>query len=87
MDDLQNCLDALRRPAPDAERVHLGEKWIDQYLHAAGNREVSLTRLLDTINKEAQQHPSEDIWITMRGYVQLLLWKLEPEELLPPPEE
>jgi hypothetical protein len=87
MDYLQECMDALRRTAPDAERVHLGEKWIDQYLHAAGNREVSLKRLLDIINKEAEQRPSEDIWITMQGYVQLLLWKIEAEELLPPREE
>ena len=62
-------------------------KWIDQYLHAAGNRDVSLKRLLDAINKEAKQRPSEDIWITMQGYVQLLLWKQEPEEPLPLPEE
>ena len=86
MDHLQECMSALRRSAPDAERVHLGEKWIDQYLQVAGNREVSLKRLLDALNKEAQQHPSEDIWITMQGYVQLLLWKLESEEP-PPPEE
>jgi hypothetical protein len=87
MDHLQECMNALRRTAFDAERVHLGEKWIDQYLHAAGNREVSLKRLLDAVNKEAKQRPSEDIWITMQGYVQLILWKLEPEEPLPPPEE
>jgi hypothetical protein len=87
MDHLQECMSALRRPAPDAERVHLGEKWIDQYLQASGDREVSLNRLLDAINKEAKQRPSEDIWITMQGYVQLLLWKLGPEEPLPPPEE
>ena len=67
--------------------MHLGEKWIDQYLQAAGDREVSLNRLLDALIKEAEQRPSEDIWITMQGYVQLLLWKLEPEEPLPPPEE
>ena len=87
MDHLQECMNTLRRTAPDAERAHLGEKWIDQYLHVAGNREVSLKRLLDAINKEAEQRPSEDIWITMQGYVQLLLLKLEAEEPLPPPEE
>ena len=87
MDHLQECMNALRRPAPDAERVHVGEKWIDQHLQVAGNREVSLKRLLDALNCEAQQRPREDIWITMQGYVQLLLWKLEAEEPLPPPEE
>jgi hypothetical protein len=81
-------MDALRRTAADADRVHLGENWINQYLRAEpANRQVSLNRLLDALSKEAKQRPSQDIWITMQAYVQALLAKLEPEEPLPPPEE
>ena len=44
-----------------------------------------LRRLLIAIHNEAQQYPSEEFWITMQAYVQSLLFKLEPEEPLPPP--
>ena len=73
--------------ASDAERVHLGERWIERYCQEeAGNRKLVLRRLLNAIHKEAQQYPSEGFWITMQAYVQSLLSKLEPEEPLPPPE-
>ena len=88
MDHLRICMNALRSSASDAERVHLGERWIERYCQEeVGNRKLVLRRLLNAIHKEAQQYPSEDLWITMQAYVQSLLFKLEPEEPLPPPEE
>jgi len=88
MDHLRTCMNALRWSASDGERVHLGERWIERYCQEeAGNRKLVLRRLLNAIHKEAQQYPSEDLWITMQAYVQSLLFKLEPEEPPPPPEE
>ena len=85
MDHLRICMNALRWSASDGERVHLGERWIERYYQEeAGNRKLVLRRLLNAIHKEAQQYPSEDFWITMRTYVQSLLFKLESEEPLPP---
>jgi hypothetical protein len=86
MDHLRTCMNALRWSASDGERVHLGERWIERYCQEeTGNRK--LVGLFNAIHKEAQQYPSEDFWITMQAYVQSLLFKLEPEEPLPPPEE
>ncbi len=71
MDHLRICMNSLRWWALNANRVYLGEKWIEQYCRAeAGDPKVSLGRLLVAINKEAEQRPSENIWITMREYVQ-----------------
>ena len=79
MDHLRICMNALRSSASDAERVHLGERWIKRYCQEeVGNRKLVLRRLLNAIHKEAQQYPSEDLWITMQAYVQSLLlsWSL-----------
>ena len=85
MDHLRICMNALRWSASDAERVHLGERWIERYCQEeACNRTLVLRRLLNAIHKEAQRYPSEDFWITMGKYVQSLLAKLEPEESLTP---
>ena len=70
MDHLRICMNALRWSASDAERVHLGERWIERYCQEEA--------------KEAQRYPSEDFWITMGEYVQSLLAKLEPQEPLTP---
>jgi hypothetical protein len=89
MDHLRKCMNALRRTASDAEqyRVYLSEQWIDRYRqNEAANLEVALKRLLDAINKEAEQHPGEDFWITVRAYVQRCLGELEPDEPVPSPE-
>jgi hypothetical protein len=86
MDHLRICMNSLRWWALDANRVYLGEKWIEQYCRAeAGDPKVSLGRLLVAINKAAERHPRQDIWITMGEYSQSLLARLDPEEPLPPP--
>jgi thiaminase len=88
MDHLRICMNALRWSASDAECVYLGEKWINKYRQAeAADQIVSLNRLLNALSEEAEQRPSEDIWITMQAYVLSLLAQLEPEEPLPPLEE
>jgi thiaminase len=80
-------MNALRWSASDAECVYLGEKWINQYRKAeAADQIVSLNRLLDALSEEAEQRPSEDIWITMQAYVLSLLAQPD-EEPLPPLEE
>ena len=88
MDHLQQCMNALRRTSSDAEqfRVYLIEAWIDRYRqNEAANETVALNQLLEAINKEAEQHPGYDFWITVRAYVERCLRELEPEEPLPPP--
>ena len=86
MDHLRTCMNALRWSASDAERVQLGERWIERYCQEeAGNRKLVLRRLLNAIHKEAHSIAREDFWITMQAYVQSLLFKLDhPEEPLPP---
>jgi hypothetical protein len=88
MDHLQQCMNALRRTSSDAEqfRVYLIEAWIDRYCqNEAANKTAALNQLLDAINKEAEQHPGYDFWITVRAYVQRCLRELKPEEPLAPP--
>ena len=92
MDHLKICVDALRLLAGQPRSpncVPLAEQRIKEYLRAQIDcaRSASLQKLSDVINKEAEQHPGQDFWITMQAYVQSLVSKLEPDEPLPPLEE
>jgi hypothetical protein len=87
--NLQGCLVRLRQEATvgDADSIVLGEKWIGQYLEAAGPKQRAFEALRDALNSEPEPLRSKGFWVVMIERVNSLIRGLQQDHSkLPDPD-